>query len=446
MPSTLFFFVLALLLLITIHEFGHFIVARLCGVKVLRFSFGFGPILAQFKDKRGTEFAFSLIPLGGYVKMLDESEEEVTPEEQEMAFNRKSVWARMAIIIAGPLFNFIFAFFAFWLVLVIGIQSLAPIIESVQPHSIAAQAGLKPQQEILALDHKPINSWHDFQFVLMPMLGSEETVDIQVKNLTGGKTELLSLPLKNWTVDSKKQDPLASLGIQLFVPSFSTIIGEVIPDSPAKKAGLLTGDKMKLMNGKPMTDWMKLVTYVQEHPGALITLTVDREGKEQQFSFTIGQKNGKGFIGLQSQPVNWPKGWLRLERQPPIQAMGTAFKQTTNLTASTFALFGRLITGKLSMDNLSGPIGIAQGAGNSGRNGLSYYLSFLAMVSISLGALNLLPIPMLDGGQLFYCIVELIRGKPLSDTVKSVGMYLGILLLLGLMVFSFSNDLSRLGS
>lgn len=444
MPSTYFFFILALLLLITIHEFGHFIVARLCGVKVLRFSFGFGPILAKFNDKRGTEYAFSLIPLGGYVKMLDESEEAVSAEDQDQAFNRKSVWARIAIIIAGPLFNFLFAFFAFWLVLVIGIQSLAPIIETVRPDSIAAKAGLEARQEILALDNKPVNSWRDFQFALMPLFGSGDTIEIQVRNLDGKEAKSLSLPLKDWSLDNKKMDPLASLGIQLFIPSYSTVVGEVVADSPSNKAGLLPGDKIKTMNGKPVSDWIDLVNYVQAHPDSELKLTVDRKGKELQFSMTIGQRDGKGFIGLQSQPVNWPKSWFRLQRQPPVQALQTAFWQTKELTLSTFALFGRLITGKLGMENLSGPIGIAQGAGNSGRSGIAYYLSFLALVSISLGALNLLPIPMLDGGQLLYCILEVIRGKPLGDGVKSIGMYIGILLLLGLMILSFGNDISRL--
>jgi regulator of sigma E protease len=445
---TLFYFILALLLLIVVHEYGHFLVARCCGVKVLRFSFGFGKVLASWHDKRGTEYAWSLVPLGGYVKMLDEAEAEVPEGERHLAFNNKSIWARIAIIAAGPLFNFIFAFVALWLVLVIGIKSLAPMIDNVTPGSIAARAGIMPQQEIVALAGKKISSWRDFQYGLMPLLGSTESVAITVKSRTDHHEHELILPLEHWHVDVKNPDVLASLGIVPFIPTIPPIIGDVLADSPANLAGLETGDVITSINGRATKDWLVLLDFVKQHPNQQVTLVTTRGGNSKTYSIKIGSvvNNGRaeGVLGVRSQRIDLPPHWLRLQREAPLQAVATAFDQTMELTRATFKLIARLVTGKLSMQSISGPVGIAQGAGESARNGLPYYLSFLALISISLGVLNLLPIPMLDGGQLFYCLVELIRRRPLSDQVKSIGVYLGLVLLVTLMIIALSNDLSRL--
>ena len=448
MVATLVYFLLVLFVLVTVHEYGHFIVARLCGVKVLRFSFGFGKVLARWHDKKGTEYAWSLFPLGGYVKMLDESEGPVPENERHLAFNNKSIWARIAIVIAGPLFNFIFAFLALWLVLVIGIKSLAPMIDEVKPGSIAALAGMEAKEEILALNNKKISSWRDVQFALMPLLGSNEQVNILVKSLVTGQQKSLILSLANWKIDVKKPDPLGSLGISPFIPRVPPIVGEVIGDSPALAAGLQSGDVISQVNGKPLDDWLDLVAYVHQHPSSQMILTIRRQGQTQSLTVQIGSRlkneQKEGFIGASSQKVNWPPQWLRLQRQGPVEAVSTAFFQTVGLSKATFSLMGRLITGKLALQSISGPVGIAQGAGESARSGFTYYLSFLALVSISLGVLNLLPIPMLDGGHLLYYLFELIRGRPLSEEVKSVGLYLGLTFLMGLMVLALTNDLSRL--
>ncbi|CAM2741212.1 membrane-associated Zn-dependent protease EcfE [Legionella steigerwaltii] len=448
MLSTLLYFLLALVLLVTVHEYGHFQVARWCGVKVLRFSFGFGPILAHWRDKKGTEYAWSLFPLGGYVKMLDESEGEVDEKERHLAFNNQSLWKRAAIVLAGPFFNFIFAFAALWLVLVIGMQSLAPMIESVKPNSIAAQAGLNGKEEIVALNNTKINSWRDFQYALMPLVGSHETIRLTVKSLANGHERQVFLPLTNWQLDNKKPDPLDSLGIQPFIPSIPPIVGEVVPNSPAAKAGLEEGDKILSVDGKPFDDWLFLVDYVQTRPDKQLTLSIKRKGSIQNVVVQTGSQENKGkiegFLGVRSQKVKWPAHWLRLERQDPLSAVDTALKQTVQLTGTTFTLMGRLVTGKLGLNSISGPVGIAQGAGDSGRSGLTSYLFFLALVSISLGALNLLPIPMLDGGHLLYYFLEAIRRKPISDGLKSAGAYLGLLLLAALMFIALTNDLSRL--
>ena len=450
MLLTLLYFLLALLLLVVIHEYGHFQVARWCGVKVLRFSFGFGRVLFRWHDKKGTEYAWSLFPLGGYVKMLDESEEEVPESEKHQAFNNKHVLARIAIVLAGPLFNFIFAFVALWLVLIIGMHSLAPIVDGVKPNSIAAQAGLGSKQEIIALNQEPINSWRDFQYSMMPLVGSDETVNLTVKSLVDGKIKQISLPLSHWKLDDKKPDPLDSLGIIPFIPSIPPVVGEVVAHSPADKAGLLVNDKVVSVNKKAFDDWIYLVDYVREHPNQMVNLGVIRDKKTIEVPLTIGSQNTNGtmvgFIGVRSQKVDWPAHWLRLQREDPFTALGTAFKQTVDLTTTTFVLMGRLVTGKLGLNTISGPVGIAQGAGDSGRGGLVSYLFFLALVSISLGTLNLLPIPMLDGGHLLYYVLEIIRGKPVSDGIKSIGVYIGLAFVMALMLIALTNDISRLTS
>lgn len=448
MLLTMLYFILALLLLVTVHEYGHFQVARWCGVKVLRFSFGFGKIIACWHDKKGTEYAWSLFPLGGYVKMLDESEGEVPANEKHLAFNNQPMWVRTAIILAGPLFNFIFAFVALWLVLVIGMYSLAPMIDSVAPNSIAAKAGLTSKQEIIALNGTKINSWRDFQYAMMPMIGSQETAMVKVKSMTDGHESVVALPLAHWQLDSKRPDPLKSLGIEPFIPTIPAVVGELVPDSPAVKAGLKVDDTITQVDGKPFADWMFLVDYVKERPDTHIILTIRRNGQEQTIAIQTGKQlvDGKtaGFIGVKSQKVDWPEHWLRLEREGPVGALGSAFKETVHLSVTTLKLMGRLVTGKLALNSISGPVGIAQGAGDSGRSGFVYYLFFLALVSISLGVLNLLPIPMLDGGHLLYYVIEMIIGKPLSDAAKTKGMYVGLVLLVSLMGIALTNDISRL--
>ena len=255
MALTFFYFILALFLLVTVHEYGHFIVARWCGVKVLRFSFGFGKVLARWHDKQGTEFAWSLFPFGGYVKMLDEEEGPVASAEKHLAFNNQSVWKKIAIAFAGPLFNFLFAFVALWLVLVVGIQSLAPMIDGVIPGSLAAKAGLRARQEIIAFNHQPISSWRDFQYALMPLMGSSESVPVTVKAMKSGEQSLLTLPLTEWQFDGKTPDVLATLGIKPFVPTIPPVVGAVVADSPAAAAGFKVGDEVLSVDGVVMTDW-----------------------------------------------------------------------------------------------------------------------------------------------------------------------------------------------
>lgn len=445
---TILYFTIALVILITVHEYGHFLVARCCGVKVLRFSFGFGKVLKRWHDRHGTEFVWSLLPLGGYVKMLDESEEEVPKEERHLAFNNKSVLARIAIVIAGPIFNFLFAFVALWLVLIIGIYSLAPVVETVKAGSPAALAGIGANEEIIAFNGTPIKSWRDFQYALMPLIGSDKIVTVFLKSIKTGQQKIVTLPLASWELDAKNPDPLKSLGIVPFIPKIPPVVGEVVNNSPAQKAGLQKEDYIKQFNGKPLEDWIELVQYISKNPNKILNLTVLRHSQVLHFSFMIGsqEKNShaSGFIGVRSQKVDWPKQWIRYQHENPWQAIGISFKQTATLIGATFSLITHFFTGKLAWQHVSGPVGIAQGAGESARSGFVYYLSFLALVSISLGVLNLLPIPMLDGGHLLYYLIEIIRGQPLSDAAKSIGFCIGLVLLVALMGLGLSNNLSRL--
>jgi regulator of sigma E protease len=450
MLTTVFYFVLALLILIVIHEFGHFIVARMCGVKVLRFSFGFGKVLAGWTDKSGTEYALSAVPLGGYIKMLDESEGNVSEDESHLAFNNKSVWARIAIVTAGPFFNFLFAFLALWLMWVIGIKSLAPMVNEVEPGSIAAKAGLMANQEILALDDEKIDSWRDFQYAFMPLLGSNDPITLTVKSLDDDSIHKVIIPLEKWRLDGKKPDLLQSFGIIPFVPVIPPVVGSVVDDTPAYNSDLQAGDIIIAVDDNKISDWLELTKYVRLRPNKKINIEILRADTKHNITIVTGHKevNGEkeGFLGVKSQKVDWPKRWLRIQRKSLVAAIGKSFSQTTELTGATFVLIGRLIMGKLPVQSLSGPVGIAQGAGQSAQGGFSYYLSFLALVSISLGVLNLLPIPILDGGHLLYYVIEIIRRKPLSDEAKSTGMYIGLLLLLTLMAVALFNDISRLVS
>lgn len=450
MASTLLYFIFALLLLVTFHEFGHFIVARMCGVKVLRFSFGFGRVLAKYTSKKGTDYVWSLWPLGGYVKMLDEYEGEVAPEEKQYAFNCQPLWKRTLIVLAGPFFNFIFAFLALWLVWMIGIKSLAPIIKQVKPNSVAAQAGLKPDTEVVELDGETVRSWRDFQYALMSHIGSDALVTIKVKSLTDNSFSQHQLSLSQWELDPKKPHLIKSLGIKPFIPEVVPIIANAPDGMPAAKAGILANDKILSLDGRPIKDWMEMVEYVQSRPNQLIKVTISRDGETHTFAARTAAKqiDGKlvGILGVQARTDQWPAKYVRIQKKSPINAMVKGLEQTWDLSTATVTFIGRLISGKLSLDTISGPVGIAQGAGNSGRSGIVYYLFFLAVVSVSLGILNLLPIPMLDGGHLLFYVIEGVRGQPVSPAFQAVLTYVGLGLLFMLMGLAVTNDLARIFS
>lgn len=448
MLMTTAYFILALLLLVTIHESGHFLVARWCGVKVLRFSFGFGPVLFAWRDKHHTEFVFSLFPLGGYVKMLDEAHGDVLPEDKHRAFNAKSIAARSSIILAGPVFNFLFAWMAFWLVSVIGMPALAPIIDKVRSESVAEYAGLKPRHEFVVVAGTPVASWRDVRYALMPYMGAKGNIDVQVASPKDATSQHVNLPLGAWSVPEPQLDALDALGVTPFLPVISPDVDEVFPGSPAEKAGLMAGDEITKIDNKAITDWRELVIYVKNHPDQIITLTRKRGGETSSVNVKLShQMNGEiseGVLGVRSKPGDWPKHMVRMQREGPVDAFVTASKQTWLFTESTVVWIGRMLMGDLPLQNLSGPLGVADSAGHSARGGFVYYVSFLGLLSIGLGVLNLLPIPMLDGGQLMFCLLELVTRRPLSDRFKAVGLSLGLFFLMALTVIALKNDLIRL--
>lgn len=447
MGLTFIYFVIALLLLISIHEYGHFLVARLCGVQVLRFSFGFGKVLLRWVDKRQTEYVISALPLGGYVKMLDEDDADklLSSAEKHVAFNNQSVYARMAIVAAGPLFNFILAFVLLWLVLVIGVQSIAPIISSVKPNSIAAQSGLTTRQEIIEVNGAKISSWRDFQYAFIPLLGSDKTIQIKTSSKLDSSIRTVYLSLSKIKFDHKINSILEILGIVPCMPSIPPIIGQIIHDSPASKVDLVINDTIQAVNGHPIHDWLEFIEQIRRQPNTMLKLDIIRNKQKYSVNITSASQiiDGQqtGYVGLYAKKITLPAHWLRVQKEPVMPAAKHALIQTMDLIAASYATFWRLVTGKLGFGTISGPIGIAKAAGDSARMGLAYYLSFLALISINLGVLNLLPVPLLDGGHLLYLIIELISGRSISKQIKTAGANIGFIIVIFLMFFAITNDL-----
>lgn len=443
MMASIFYFIVTLLMLILVHEAGHFLVARWCNVKVLRCSFGFGKILAVWRDKQGTEYVWSLLPLGGYVKLLDDNEGPVPAQQRHRALNHQPLWIRFAVVLAGPLFNFIFAFVLLWLVAVIGIKSFAPRIASVRVDSIAAQAHLGAMQEIISIDGKKINHWRDVHYALTPLLGSKRDVMVTVKSLRDAQMSEHRLPLAHWTLDPQHPELLDSLGMTPLFPKMPPVVEQVMPNSPAQIAGVQIGDVIIAVDDRPMADWIDVMDYVKAHAGTRILLKVQRQGVAHRLTAQLRQAEpgSTSVLGVGARRPEIPPDWLRWERSGPVAAVGQAWHQTLSLTSMTCVLIGRTLVGELSLSHLSGPVGIAKAAGESIQIGWVYYLFFIALLSISIGVLNLLPIPMLDGGHILYYLMELVIRRPLSTAFKAKGAMIGMGCIVILTVIALMNDL-----
>ncbi|MFQ2474642.1 sigma E protease regulator RseP [Aeromonas caviae] len=440
-------FIVALGLLVAVHEFGHFWVARRCGVKVERFSIGFGKAIWRRLGKDGTEYVLALIPLGGYVKMLDGRVDELKPGEEAQAFNHKSVWARMAIVAAGPMANFVFALFAFWLMFMIGVPSVKPVVGEVRPASIVAEAGILRGMEIVGVGGEETGDWESVTYALISHLG-DDSVQLKLKAANTSYAVDKTLQLAGWKFDPDKESPIGSLGIVPLGGKVLPVVEAVVPSSASEKAGLQIGDRIKGVDGEAITEWAQFVERVQQSPAQPLQVTVERGGSEMTLTLTPDGKKVKGqlvgFVGLSPQLVPLPDEYRTLLQYGPLQALWHGVQKTWSLITLTFDMIGKLIGGIVSLDNLSGPISIAKGAGSSADYGLVYFLGFLALISVNLGIINLFPLPVLDGGHLVYFLIEAITGKPVSEKIQEVGFRIGAAILMLLMGIALFNDFARL--
>jgi regulator of sigma E protease len=442
-------FLVALGVLITVHEFGHFWVARKMGVKVLRFSIGFGrPLWKRVGRVDGTEYVVAAIPLGGYVKMLDEREAPVAHEERQRAFNRQSLGVRSAIVVAGPLFNFLFAIFAFWLIFVSGDTGLKPLVGKVDQGSIAEQAGFRTGDQIISVGDQPTATWEGVVYALLSQSLDQAEVPIRVTDDTGRE-------LIHWLNTEGLQDLaddgqlLQNLGMMPKRPILPPLIGELLPGEPAEQAGLESGDLILTADDVPVESWQDWVEYVRAHPGRLISMEIERNGRLLLLELTpasVPGEDGKpvGRIGAGvSVPPNLLDEYRTEIRYGPMAAVGQSLQKTWDLSLLMLRMLGKMLVGEVSVNNLSGPISIADSAGKSASYGVSYFIKFLAVVSISLGVLNLLPIPVLDGGHLFFFLIEAVKGSPLSERFLEQGQKIGMLILLAIMGLAFYVDFNR---
>jgi regulator of sigma E protease len=460
--------ILTLSILVTIHEYGHYWVARLCNVHVMRFSVGFGKpllmkrgpspaIVSPLQDQEietrasqpleGTEFVVAAIPLGGYVKMLDEREGFVPDDQKHLAFNNKPVLQRIAIVVAGPLANFLLAIFAYWVLFTVGVTGVVPKLGEIDPESPAGYAGLEAGDEIVAIDGSAVETWSDVNLRLFERLG--ESGEIIVSLAAGTDfTEDYTIPIDKWLQGANEPSPAFELGMNLSYPPSPALIGGIVEGGRADKAGLLSGDNILTADDIAVDDWVEWVEMIQGSPERSMVLTVLRENTVIDLVVTPAkiERDGKtiGFIGASRTAIELPEDMLRQVSYPIYLALFPALERTWDLTVFTLVSVKKMIVGDISPKNLSGPITIAQVANATAQSGLESFIGFIALLSISLGVLNLLPIPVLDGGHLLYYIVELFTGKPVPERVQVWGLQMGMFLIVGIMMLAFYNDLARL--
>ncbi len=445
-------FVAAIGVLVTVHEFGHFWVARRLGVKVLKFSIGFGrPLWSTTRGSDQTEYVVAAVPLGGYVKMLDEREGEVAGSELGRAFNRQTIGVRTAIVLAGPVFNFLFAIFAYWLMFVLGVGGARPLIGAVHPDSIAAAAGFETGQEISSVQGRPTATWENAIQAIISSALDRRTVEVEVMG-EDARRRTLDLSLGRIEVDDLTQGQFFNaIGFEPLRAKLSPIIGKVEAGGPADLGGLRKGDLVVSADGVPITSWEGWVDHVQAHPEVPMDVRVERDGEMIALRVRPNREveNGTGRVIGRIQAQLGPQDqelerYFTTVRYGPVESSWRAVMKTYETSALTLRLFWKMLKLEVSLENLSGPISIAQYAGYTAKIGASKFIEFLAIVSISLGILNLLPIPILDGGHLMYYFIELLKGRPVSEEAQFFGQRLGIAMLFGLMGLAFYNDLARL--
>ncbi|MBK5930853.1 RIP metalloprotease RseP [Halochromatium salexigens] len=442
-------FLVAILVLVTVHEFGHFWVARRLGVKVLRFSIGFGRALLSWRRRDDpTEYVLAAIPLGGYVKMLDEREEPVPEAELHLAFNRQRLWVRSAIVMAGPAFNFLLALVLYWLLFMAGQSGLTPEIGEVPPQSIAADAGFEPGDRVLAVGDRPTPTWSAVWLATLSEGIGGEDLGIRVQRPDGSE-QMRVLAGDRLAELEPGQGFLDAIGLQRVSPAIPAVIGEVVPGQPAAEAGLETGDHILAIDGVEIDDWQHLVSIVQAHPDERLRVTLARDGERVLLDLhpraveVEGETSGRIGAGVEYPDEIWAdqEVWVRYG---PIDAVLEAGRRVVDVSMLTLRIVGKMLVGTASVENISSPIGIANAAGETASYGLASFVQFLALLSVSLGLINLFPIPVLDGGHLLYFAIEGVLGRPLSEAVQEQGQRVGIALLIALMTFAFYVDLAKL--
>jgi regulator of sigma E protease len=447
---TILSFLVTIGVLVVIHELGHYAAARIVGVKILRFSVGFGrPLWVRRRGPDQTEWAIASIPLGGYVKMLDEREGDVPAAERARAFNRQSVGSRIFIVLAGPAANFLLAFLIYWLLFIAGLPGVKPVVGDAPQGSPAAMAGLSNGETIRAIGDESVHTWTDVRWLLLKEAVKRQAVDLEVESL-GGSRSTRRLEMSAITKDDLDRDFLGKLGLRPFRPAVPAVMGRVMPGSAAERAGISEGDRVVAIDGSAIGTWFDFTAVVSKSPGRTLELEVERRGRRYPMRATpepVGEGESRiGRLGVAAGPQ------LRQEyermtttvRYGPVAAVGQAAHKVYDLSIFSIKMLGRMVVGDVSWKNLSGPITIADYAGQSAQLGWITFLGFLALVSVSLGVLNLLPIPLLDGGHLVYYFAEIMKGSPVSEKTMEIGQRFGMALLLGLTFFAFYNDINRL--
>ena len=447
--QTIIAFIVALGVLIVVHEYGHYIIARLCRVKVLRFSVGFGRPLATWRlGADQTEWVVAAIPFGGYVKMLDEREGDVPEAELDRAFNRQSVWKRFAIVVAGPVFNFVFAVLVYAGLFMYGLPEARPILAEPAAGTVAAQAGLHAGDTVRSIDAEQITTWQELRWRVLQAALQREVVKLETQN-ERGHISTVTLDLRGFPASEVESDALERVGLRLYRPPLPPILGQVVAGGAAERAGLAAGDRIVRADNAPIDTWEAFVNVIRSRPGATLSLSVERDGATRSVEVVPDAVNaGTQRIGRIGAGPRQPEGYadklLIRVQHGPLESVVRGVAKTWDISIFSLKMLGKMLVGEISWRHLSGPVTIADFAGQSAQMGWISYVTFLALISISLGVLNLLPIPLLDGGHLMYYAIEIIKGRPVSERFMELGQRVGLALLLVMMAFAFYNDLNRL--
>ncbi len=441
-------FIVALSILVAVHEFGHFWVARRCGVKVHKFSIGFGKSIWSKTDKLGTEYTIAMIPLGGFVKMLDGRVDDLVEHEKSQAFDHKPLWKRSAIVAAGPAFNFLFAIVAYWFVLMIGVPSVKPVIGDLVPNSIAYEAGIEPSMELTSIDGIKTPDWQSVNMQLVSHIG-HDSMNVTYAPVDNPTLERqTTLDLREWQFDPETESAIRTIGMIPYRPAILSTISEVVEGGAAAAAGMQAGDRIVAINGETIDSWDVIAQTIRDNAGNALSVDVERSGSTVNLIVVPDSRevNGQaqGFVGVLPTAEAWPDNYRFDMKYGPIDAVGAAVVKSYQLIELTLSMLKKLVVGHVGIENLSGPISIAKGAGATADFGLVHFLMFLALISVNLGIINLLPLPVLDGGHLMFFAIEAVIRRPVPEKVQEFGYRIGGALLLALMTVAIFNDFMRL--